>query len=397
MKHLYISILFIISSLITFGQTYDPYVDNIVNAVSMDSLIYQLRNLSGEDEVIIDGETTTIEHRVAGWGNNLAASYLFQEMEKLGYEAQYHDYSLSGKNVYAIKEGSLYPDEYIMICAHYDAVDYVCADDNASGCAAVIEAARIFKDLEFEYSIIYAFWDEEEIGLIGSDAYASEAASNGDIILSVINMDMIAWDADGDMVAELHSSYNANSVELADYMVEVNSIYGIEVNPEVQLPGTTASDHASFWNNGYPSVLVIEEYYGGDFNPYYHTEQDQIDILHMDYFLGMSKLSIASLASKAVLDVNVGSEELANTDLRLLVFPNPAVDHAQITCQLDQSEYAQISLFNNMGQLVSVLHQGELTMDQFQMNLPLAKIPKGVYFVKVESNSGIGTQKLIVN
>lgn len=397
MKHIYISIILLFSALLSFGQSYDAYVENIIDAVNLDSLVYQLRNLSGEDEVMINGEATFIEHRVAGWGNNLAAVYLSQEMEKLGLEANYHTYSLSGQNVIAIQEGSLYPDEYIMICAHYDAVDYVCADDNASGCAAVIEAARIFKDLEFEYSIIYAFWDEEEIGLIGSEAYALEASTNGDVIHSVINMDMISWDSDGDMVAELHSSYNANSIELADYMVEVNSIYGIEVNPVIELPGTTYSDHSSFWNHGYPSVLVIEEYYGGDFNPYYHTEQDQIDILNMEYFHAMSKLSIASLASKAELDVNVGTEELMSSNATLAIFPNPAKHSTHITCQLEQSEYAQITLLNNLGQLISVLHQGEIPTQNYQINLPLHDLSRGIYFVKFESDQGMSTEKLMVN
>jgi len=322
---------------------------------------------------------------------------LFQEMEKLGLEAQYHTYSMSGQSVYAIQEGTLYPDEHIMICAHYDAVDYVCADDNASGCAAVIEAARIFKDLEFEYSIIYAFWDEEEIGLIGSEAYAADAEANGDIIHSVINMDMISWDSDGDMVAELHSSYNANSIELADYMVEINSLYGIEINPVIELPGTTYSDHSSFWNHGYASVLVIEEYFGGDFNPYYHTEEDQIDILNMEYFHGMSKLSIASLASKAEMDVNVGSEDLISNNTRMQIFPNPASGHTQIALQLEQSEFAQITLLNNMGQLISVLHQGEVPMGDFQMDLPLNDLSQGIYFVMIEGENGISTEKLMVN
>lgn len=397
MKPIYISVIFIFSGLFSFGQSYDAYVENVINAVNLDSLVYQLRNLSGEDPVVINGETTFIEHRVSNWGNSLAASYLYQEMGKLGLEAQYHTYSLSGQNVYAIQEGTLYPDEYIMICAHYDAVDYVCADDNASGCAAVIEAARIFKDLEFEYSIIYAFWDEEEIGLIGSEAYAVEAASNGDIIHSVINMDMISWDSDMDMVAELHSSYNANSIDLADYMVEVNSIYGIEINPVIELPGTTYSDHSSFWNHGYPSVLVIEEYYGGDFNPYYHTEQDQIDILNMPYFHAMSKLSIASLASKAEMDVNVGSKELRVSNTQLQIFPNPASHNTRILCQLDQNDEAQITLLNNMGQMIAVLYQGEIPVENYQINLPLNDLSRGIYFVKVESEHGVSTEKLMVN
>lgn len=397
MKNIYISIILLFSGLFSMAQTYDTYVENIINAVNRDSLVQQLRNLSGEDPVVITGVTTTIDHRVAGWGNNQAAVYLFQEMQKLGLETRYHNYSLSGRNVIAIQEGTIYPDEYIMICAHYDAVDYVCADDNASGCAAVIEAARIFKDLEFEYSIIYAFWDEEEIGLIGSEAYATQSASDGDIIHSVINLDMISWDSDEDMVAELHSSYNANSVELADYMVEVNSLYGLEVNPVIELPGTTYSDHSSFWNNGYPSVLVIEEYYGGDFNPYYHTEQDQIDILNMDYFVAMSQLSIGTLASKATLDVNVGIEEsMANGISEMRIFPNPANGYTKLNLQLNKAQNARVSILNAVGQEILVVQDNYLAQDKITIQLPLQSLNTGIYLVKIEVENGVSTQKLMV-
>ena len=104
---------------------------------------------------------------------------------------------------------------------------------------------------------------------------------------------MISWDGDDDMVVEIHSSYQANSDELADYLEEVDNLYDLQVNPSVEIPGTSDSDHSRFWNNGYAAVLIIEEYYGGDFNPYYHTEEDRIAILNMPYFHEMAKFSIA--------------------------------------------------------------------------------------------------------
>ena len=254
MKRLYIIVIFLFSGLITFSQTYNPSVENIINEVNLDSLIYYLRNLSGEDSVIVYGENTRIEHRVSNWGNNLAADYLTQTLEGFGLTTYIQEYSDNGKNIYAVQEGMVYPDEYYMICAHYDAVDYYCADDNGSGSSGVLEAARLFSDIQFEYSIIYALWDEEEIGLIGSNYYATQAASNGDVIHAVINMDMISWDGDDDMVVEIHSSYQANSNDLSDYIVEVNELYEIPLTPVIELPGTTASDHSRFWNNGYAAV-----------------------------------------------------------------------------------------------------------------------------------------------
>ncbi len=395
MKQIYFSLAFLISGLFTFGQTYDTQIENVINTVSLDSLIFQMRNLSGEDEVMVNGETTTIEHRVSNWGNNLAAQYIKETLESIGLEPTWDLYSMNGVNVYAVQEGSVYPDEYYMICAHYDAVDYYCADDNASGTAAVIEAARILSTMEFEYSIIYALWDEEEIGLIGSADYAAMAASNGDVIHSVINLDMISWDSDEDMVAEIHSSYTANSNDLSDYIVEIDNIYDLATVPSVQNPGATSTDHSSFWNNDYAAVAVSEEYYGGDFNPYYHTEQDRIAILNMGYFHEMSKLCIGTLCSlsKPILNTSVAGNELSNSEL-IKIYPNPATTLAHISCQTQG--YTQITLLNNMGQYVTTLHHGEVMGGNLQLELPLNSLAKGMYFVKMKSENGLVLQKLII-
>jgi hypothetical protein len=397
MKKIYILLVLAVATSFGFSQEFNPYVENIINAVNQDSLIQQMRNLSGEDAVVVNGEETFIEHRVSNWGNNLAADYIFEKLQTYNVEVEKQIYGMTGINVVAKQTGTLYPDEYYIICAHYDAVDYYCADDNASGTAAVIEAARIFSELEFEYSIIYALWDEEEIGLIGSNAYATAAAANGDIIHGVINMDMISWDSDGDHVAEIHTSYDANSNELADYLVEVNSIYGLEITTDIINPGAPYSDHSSFWNNDYPAILIIEEYYGGDFNPYYHTEQDRIAILDMDYFHEMSKLCIGTVAQKSALDVNVGTgESIASGISEMRIFPNPASGYAQLNLELEKAQNARISILNTVGQEILVVHDNYLTLEKNTIELPLQSLNTGIYLVKTEVENGFSTQKLMV-
>jgi hypothetical protein len=398
MRHLYITLAIILSGLFSFSQTYNEDVEYIINEVNQDSLIFYLRNLSGEDSVMIDGEKTIIEHRVSNWGNNLAASYLKQTFEGFGLTTYEQVYSGSGKNIYAVQEGLLYPDEYYMICAHYDAVDYYCADDNASGSTAVLESARIFSDLQFDYSIIYALWDEEEIGLIGSDYYASQAASNGDIIHGVINMDMIAWDGDGDMAAEIHTSFQANSTDLSDYIVEIKNIYELPVTTNIQLPGTSASDHSRFWNNGYAAVLMIEEYFGGDFNPYYHSELDRIGILQMTYFHEMSKLCIGSLASMAgpVISTSIESSDFI-AGIRLMNYPNPFSNQTNISYTLPGESFVKISIVNSVGKEIAILDEGYRPGGEHQLKLNAASFQSGFYFLCVKTAEGLYTHKLVIN
>ena len=114
-------------------------------------------------------------------------------------------------------------------------------------------------------------------------------------------MDMTAYDSDNDGVAEIHVRNYANSNALKDLMIQVNTTYSIGITPVVENPGTTASDHASFWNNGYGAILLIEEYYGGDFNAYYHSVNDKIQYYNQPYYHKMSKLAYGTVATLAQL------------------------------------------------------------------------------------------------
>lgn len=398
MRRIYITIVFLFSAVFTFSQNYNPAVENIIDDVNLDSLIYYLRNLSGEDSVIVNDEKTIIKHRVSDWGNNLAAAYLKETLEGFGLATSEQNYSENGKNIYAVQEGTTNPDEYYMICAHYDAVDYYCADDNGSGSSAVLEAARIFSELQFEYSIIYALWDEEEIGLIGSDYYASLAASNGDVIHAVINMDMISWDGDLDMAAEVHSSELAGSNDLANYILDINELYNIELNPSIQLPGTTYSDHSKFWDNGYAAVLLIEEYFGGDFNPHYHTEADRISILSMPYFHEMAKLSIGTLASLSRPLVGTSVEEMNQfASIQLYCFPNPFNYEVTLSYVLKEDESIRLSLINSQGKFIRVLFDGFQSRGEHQLKMQADNLPKGLYFVAAQTSTDGFNYKILIN
>lgn len=398
MKLIYILLIFLFSGFGTFSQSYNADVEDIIGEVNLDSLIHYLRDLSGEDSVMINGERTIIEHRVSNWGNELAADYLEQTLNGFGLTAVVQDYSGSGKNIYAVQEGTVYPNEYYMICAHYDAVDFYCADDNGSGSSGVLEAARIFSDMEFEYSIIYALWDEEEIGLIGSNYYASLAASNNDVIHAVINMDMISWDGDEDMVAEIHASMLANSNDLADYIVAVNELYNLPITTSIELPGTSASDHSRFWNNGYAAVLMIEEYYGGDFNPYYHSENDRIAILNMPYFHEMAKLSIGSLASMAVPSNATAINEVGQlAGFQLTTYPNPFSHETTISYTLEKNSYIRISMVNSLGKEILVLVDGIKQSGENQLQLNAGSLPSGLYFLYTQTSEGTSIHKIMIN
>ncbi len=293
---------FFFLSIQSFSQS--PVVQSVINKANIDSLIYRVKELSGEIPTVIGGTPYTIVSRNKYQpSNDMAANYIQEKLESYGLTVYDQWFSGTGRNVYGVQLGTLYPNQKYIICAHYDDMPSGTtapgADDNGSGTAAVLEAARIFTQYESDYTIIYALWDEEEQGLVGSAYYALQAYNNGDSIKGVINMDMIAYDSNNDNIAEIHTKSVANSNDLANQMVYINSTYAIGASLNIMNPGTTASDHASFWNRGYGAILLIESYFGGDFNAYYHSVNDLLIHYNQPYYLKLSKLAFATVATLA--------------------------------------------------------------------------------------------------
>ena len=318
MKKLILTLLLICTAQ-SFLHSQSPTVQAIINQTNLDSLVYFVKELSGEVSTIINGSPYTIVSRHKNnASNDKSADYIKQKLNSYGLTTYDQWFSGTGRNVYGVQLGTEFPNQKFMICAHYDDMPSGTtapgADDNGSGTAAVIEAARIFSNYTFPFTIVYALWDEEEQGLVGSAYYAQQAANAGDSILGVLNMDMIAWDSNNDSVAELHVRPIANSMTLKDKMVEVNSTYNIGVNINIINPGLTASDHSSFWNKNYSAILLIEQYYG-DFNAYYHTVNDKLLYFNLPYFHKLSKLTIGTLATLALnLDLRIDHTPIASRD-----------------------------------------------------------------------------------
>ena len=273
----------------------------IAALISRDSLVKTVRILSGEEPVMIGGTSTLITTRSNSYPamNDKAADYIRQRLVRYNLNVEDQYFSSAGRNVIATQTGNGRPDSIFIICAHYDAVANYCADDNASGVAAVLETARVLSAFSFRYTIIYILFDQEEIGYVGSQYYANRAYSQGYKISGVLNIDMIGYDSNNDRKFEIHTNYLSGSQVLKDAMVSTVGMNGLSLVPQVVNPGATNSDHANFWNNNYGAVALTELFFGGDGNPYYHTSRDRISVFNLDYFVELSKLAALTTARQA--------------------------------------------------------------------------------------------------
>jgi hypothetical protein len=223
-------------------------------------------------------------------------------LEAAGFTVRRQAYA-TGVNVLGERRGATLPDELVVLGAHYDSTEGCPgADDNASGVAGALEAARVLGAGRAARTLVIACWDEEERGMIGSEAHARTLAASGLRPAVVYALEMIGFYSDapgsqgvppgfdmmfgpqiarlrenqmrGDFIALVHDQA---AREAAQAIARHAAALELPV-VELQIPEAARrselfrdlrrSDHASFWDTGVPAIMVTDT---ADYrNPNYH-------------------------------------------------------------------------------------------------------------------------------
>jgi len=227
---------------------------------------------------------------LTGAQHDLARNNIFDYFEDQGLETSLDPFTYNSGtyyNVVGVQPGATRPDDIYIFGAHYDSVNNPGADDNASGVAAVMEAARILSMFEFEATLVYIAFDREEQGLVGSTAYANKHSA--DNILGVINFDMIAYNPAGTNhnKVRIYDGDNTDDPIKQEVLDAFNvSGYGRGVTA-VNSGSIDRSDHAPFDKKGFEAVLLIEYSWGS--NSHYHKSTDAVETAnYLDYTFATS-------------------------------------------------------------------------------------------------------------
>ena len=279
---------------------------SIINSVNLDSLINYVEILSGNTKTNFWASHGYINSRnKISSGNHISALWIMHKLKAYGLMTGQHNFSTTGANVYAIKPGYEFPDSIYIFSAHYDSWYSgrisPGADDNASGVAAVLEAARILSRYTTKYTLLFAFWDESEQGNLGSQAFAQHLVNCSELIAGVIDIDMIGVDRDSDNSMYVYSESGNGSDALADRVQTVNEQYSLQLNPLIT-NAVFESDADSFWLHDFKAIGITENYSREDYTelePYLHSSNDKINHFDLDYFHRMSQLAIAVLAQES--------------------------------------------------------------------------------------------------
>lgn len=277
-------------------------------AVAQDLLVETIVSLVSSSDLSSDVQSLQdFQTRYASTSNcEASGQYIYNIFSGLGLDdVHFAPFTFSGsyssRNVVAEKTGETYPDDILVICSHYDSTSpsrltlAPGADDNASGTAAVLEAARVLAAFPLDFTVRFIAFSAEEWGLYGSRAYATAARQAGESIVGVINLDMIAY-ADA-MPEDLQIIVNSASGWLADRFLDAAANYGVLGATKTVDASFVYSDHAPFWDSGYPALLAIED--EPLHNPYYHQTTDTLDKINLDFFTSATRASLGLLAELA--------------------------------------------------------------------------------------------------
>lgn len=217
-----------------------------------------------------------------------AREWLRDELVALGIDATIESYGDGANVVGRMPAVNGETSEWILVGAHYDSVaDSPGANDNGSGTVAVLAIARMAHELRCRgRGLVVAFFDQEEIGLVGSKALAAKEVEAGTNIVAVHTVDQVGWDGDGDRrfelelpTAELLAAYQASAEALGVTVVKTS---------------TDGSDHQSFRAEGFAAIGITEEYVNRDTTPHAHAPADTASTIDRAY---------QALATRLVADV----------------------------------------------------------------------------------------------
>jgi len=256
---------------------------------------YQRRIVSTLGGTLEIAPGVMLQHRASIAERDYARTFLLAEFTALSITPVRADYtfqSFSGANVIATLPATAPANDAlpaILVGAHFDGVAAgPGAADNATGVAIVLAAARYLATVPTRNRpIIFALFDQEELGLIGSKAYVASLTQATTQLRGAHVFDMLAWDGDGDHAVELWSPSPALE---ALYMT-----HGPAANTPIQKVTFASSDHKAFLDGGYPAVGIGEEFVGGDHTPHYHKATDTVANVQFDHLAVVTRLAFAVL------------------------------------------------------------------------------------------------------
>lgn len=216
----------------------------------------------------------------------------------INFEPAYNDVEIRSWNIVGMVRGTdpKLSDQYITLGAHLDAVvspnGQICngADDNASGCAGILEVAEAVAMAPFQRPVMFALWTAEEGGAFGSQYFVQNPPVPLDNIEININFDMIGRSTPQNKESRTHlvEGFHKTSMDVLEKFIEgINELtvrWPLSYVVNDRLAGS--SDHASFYKKGIPVI----RFYSGHHDDV-HMPSDDAERIDFDKMEKISQLT----------------------------------------------------------------------------------------------------------
>lgn len=300
----------------------DPRVAAAMAAVDISRVEKLLRELTGEQNVTINGQSVRIASRNS-YSTDLdhALNLLEQIYVSLGFKPrkdakpgepwfERFPYKVGRRTLYnfiAEVPGQVTPSQMLVVGSHIDSTagwpnrsENVApgADDDASGTVAVIEIVRAIIKMKPGCTIRFCHFSGEEQGLLGSEAYAADLAKAKANVIGMIQMDMVGYCRAGSNRVDVHDDVDRNgSHSIVVSMVRNAARYGLQLTVVDTHNHAVSgrSDHGPFLDKRWKGVLVSEEFTDEGFNPNYHSNGDRVNTLNLPWMVEVIRMVLASV------------------------------------------------------------------------------------------------------
>ncbi len=228
-------------------------------------------------------------------GNARAIDYLMAEYGRFGYTPERQSFSPPGAlggssaNVLAILPGTEHPELVYVVSSHFDSrAEGPGADDNSSGTAALLEAARVMAQHPQPATIIFASFTGEESGLLGSREFVRQAQAKGMRIVGALNNDMIGWAND----ARLDNTVRYSNPGIRDIQHAAAMQFSRLITYDALYYKSTDA-HAYY--EAYGDIVGGIGSYPVLGNPHYHQPHDVLEVINHQLVAEVSKTTVATL------------------------------------------------------------------------------------------------------
>lgn len=330
--------------------------------------------------------------------NANALAWLKAKYQSFGYsetQIQEDPFSFGGtssKNLIITKTGTLYPDQYVIICGHYDSINGPGVNDNGSGVSVIMEAARILNSIPTDYSIRFIHFSGEEQGLYGSSHYvenvvnATQPKMKIKLVLNIDEVGGISGTTNNTITCERDtSSPTSNNAASAAATQELMNCVALYSPLNTHLAHAYASDYMPFQSNN----EVITGLFEYNESPYRHTPNDTYANMDPVYVYNIAKATVGAIqhfsgASTETLSACPSAKMLQT----LKIYPNPAQDIIHISMLNSELRDYTFELYDSSGTLISKTKNAK--------QIRISHLKPGVYLGTVEVDGQKQTEKVII-